>query len=266
VTAKELLDSGRLSEALKLVTEGVKANPGDLSQRTALFELLCLAGDLERAARQLDVLGHQDIQIDLAIAVYRKTIVCEQARRRLFADGTPPHFLTSATYAGLQLKALEFYRAQEYATALSMLEEAEAARPLVTGTLNGVEFDDFKDADDLLGPFLEAFIEDRYTWIPWQEIKSLQVDAPKNLRDMIWSRAEIEFHSGSVGAVMLPVLYVDSYKHADESIRLGRITAWRDDVEEFAVGLGQKVMYAGQQEYGILELRSVELNPCQPPA
>jgi type VI secretion system protein ImpE len=266
VTAKELLDSGQLSAALALVTEGVKANPGDATQRTALFELLCFAGDLDRAGRQLDVLGTESTEADLAVHTYRQALAGERERRRFYAEGIPPQILPPVIYGGAQLKAVELYRAGDHAGALSMLEEAEDVRPLVTGKLNGVEFDDFKDADDLLGPFLEAFVDGRYTWIAWESVKSLEVPQPKRLRDLVWTPAAIQFHSGPLGEVLLPALYVDSHRQPDELVRLGRLTEWREDIPEFAVGLGQKVVYAGQQEYGILELRSLEFNPCPAPA
>ena len=60
--AKALLDAGQLGAAIEELTREVKANPTDTSRRIFLFELLCLAGDLDRAEKQLDVVGSADAQ------------------------------------------------------------------------------------------------------------------------------------------------------------------------------------------------------------
>ena len=61
--AKELFAAGKLNEAIEELVREVKANPNDGATRTFLFELSCLAGDWERAERQLGTAqgcGHCD--------------------------------------------------------------------------------------------------------------------------------------------------------------------------------------------------------------
>src|ERR1700686_446980 len=91
--AKELFAAGKLNEAIQELLLEVKANPGDASRRTFLFELSCLAGDWGRAERQLDVIGHQSAEAELGVMVYRANINAERERRRVFAEGVQPHFL-----------------------------------------------------------------------------------------------------------------------------------------------------------------------------
>lgn len=55
--AKELLDAGRLTAAIEQLGQEVKARPADTQRRTFLFELLCFAGEYDRAKRQLDGLA-----------------------------------------------------------------------------------------------------------------------------------------------------------------------------------------------------------------
>src|SRR5258708_7636207 len=85
--AKDLFAAGRLNEAIEVLLLEGKANPGDASRRTFLFELSCLAGDWERAERQLDVIGHQSAEAELGVMVYRANINAERERRRVFAEG-----------------------------------------------------------------------------------------------------------------------------------------------------------------------------------
>ena len=66
MTAKELLDAGKLSAAIEQLNKEVKARPADGRLRIFLFELVCFAGDYQRADRQLEVIGHQITSAKLA--------------------------------------------------------------------------------------------------------------------------------------------------------------------------------------------------------
>ena len=93
MTAKELLDAGHLSAAVEQVNQEVRLHPIDSRLRTFLFELLCFAGDFQRAERQLDVISQQDAKAEVGVQVYRNVLIAEKARRRLFAEGLCPRFL-----------------------------------------------------------------------------------------------------------------------------------------------------------------------------
>src|ERR1017187_9452083 len=67
MTVKEFLDAGDLSAAIRQSSEDVKAAPLDHAKRTFLFELLCCAGDLDRAAKQLDVMGGENSDREIAV-------------------------------------------------------------------------------------------------------------------------------------------------------------------------------------------------------
>src|SRR4030095_13610016 len=106
--AKSLFDQGHLGPAIEELTQEVKGNPSNIGLRTFLFELLCFAGDWDRAERQLDVIGHQNAKAQLAIEVYRNNMKTERHRRRLFMDGIAPHFLIEPpAYVDLLLSAIK---------------------------------------------------------------------------------------------------------------------------------------------------------------
>src|SRR4030095_4747104 len=92
--AKLLFQQGRLNEAIDELTREVKAAPNDIASRTFLFELLCFAGEWDRAERQLEVIGHQDSQTKMAVDVYQNNIKATRERNKLFTDGLAPHFIT----------------------------------------------------------------------------------------------------------------------------------------------------------------------------
>lgn len=247
VTAKELLDSGQLS-AQALIKEEVKANPDDAWRLASLLDLLRFAGDLDPAATQLNTISLEGVEVDLAVQPYRKAIAAEWARQRSYSEGFLPHYLSLVMDAASQLRAIEHFRGQDYVGALSALEESEEARLLTPG-LNGIEINDLKDADDLLGPFLEAFVDGQYT-----------------RRDLVCTSAFIELHSVPLYAVALPARYEDSYHDASDQVKPNRLTKWRVDIPRFLVGAGQEILSVREQDYGLLELGSIEFRACQLPA
>ena len=134
-TAKELLDAGQLGAAIEATTAEVKANPTDVLRRTTLFELLCFAGEWDRAEKQIDVLAQQSAQA----AIGRPGLSRQhpgRARARS-ASSTPawrPHFLNEPpSYVDKQLEAIAQLRQGDAAGARAALDAAEEARPAIAG-------------------------------------------------------------------------------------------------------------------------------------
>ena len=96
--AKELFDAGNLSGAIEQITQDVKSNPRDLKSRIFLFELLCFAGEFQRAERQLDAVAQTsgDVKVEIGAHIYRSVLQGEAARRGFFTvDNRTPKFLPS---------------------------------------------------------------------------------------------------------------------------------------------------------------------------
>jgi len=258
VQAKELLEAGNLAAAIEQLNHEVSAHPTDSHRRTFLFELLCFAGDYQRATRQLDVLGHQSATAEVGVQVYRNALAAEEARHRLFTQGLQPHFLfPPPPYMHFHLEAVNHLRQNQPAEARAFLEQSERSQPHLSGQMAGQAFGDFRDSDDLLGPFLEVFVQNNYVWLPLAQIKHLTIPPPKRLRDLLWLPATLEAHSGPVGAVFLPVLYAGSSAHADDQIKLGRMTDWQDVGEGLARGIGQHVFLMDSNDRALLEVREI---------
>lgn len=261
MTAKELLDAGKLSAAIEQLNKEVRAHPADGRLRTFLFELLCFAGEYQRADRQLEVIGHQSASAEIGVQAYRQLMEAEKARQRLLSDGLQPNFLfPPPPYARLHLEALNRLRENRPAEARALLEEAGGSYPVVTGRLDGQPFADFQDSDVLIGPFLEVVIQGKYTWLPFAHIKRLQVSPPKKLRELLWTQARLETITGPAGEVFLPALYVGSSTSTDESIQLGRMTDWLPLGEGLTRGIGQRLFLVDDTERAILEVKDVEFD------
>src|SRR5262245_29696279 len=93
MNAQEYYRSGDLPQAIGAALGDVKEHPTDPSRRGFLSELLCFAGDLERADKQLDALGRQSPESMLGIGLFRHLVRAEQSRRQFFGEGRLPDFL-----------------------------------------------------------------------------------------------------------------------------------------------------------------------------
>ncbi|MBV9928135.1 MAG: avirulence locus temperature-dependent protein secretion protein [Acidobacteria bacterium] len=264
---KELFDAGELGAAVEELTHQVKAKPGDAAGRTALFVMLCFAGDLDRAEKQLDALGRESVEREVGVQVYRNNVKAERARRRLFSEGLRPHFITEPpAYVGLHLSALDRLREGNAPAAKELLERAEEERHALAGLWGGSEFQDFRDYDDLVGPVLELVVKDRYTWLPFEQVGRLEIDAPKHLRDLVWAPARILMPDGSAGEVFIPALYAGSSDHHDDQVRLGRLTEWLEAGEGIYRGAGLRMFLVDGEARAMFEARAVEFRPAPPAA
>jgi type VI secretion system protein ImpE len=227
-----------------------------------LFELLCFAGDYQRADRQLEIIGHQSAKTEIGVQAYRNILAAEKARQRLFSEGLRPHFLLSPpSYTHYHLEAINRLRENRPSEARVLLEESANGRPSCGGRVDGQPFADLQDSDSLLAPFLEVIVHDNYTWLPFAQLKRLQVTPPKRLRDLLWAQATLETVNGPAGEVFIPVLYAGSSAHADDQIRLGRKTDWQPLGEGLSQGVGQRLLLVDDEERAILEVRDLEFEP-----
>ncbi len=219
---------GQLQLAITALGEELKKQPLDAKRRTFLFELLCFAGEYDRASKQLDVLSDASKEATAGALLYRSALHAERTRQEMFAKDELPLGTT---------------------------------HPSPSGTLNGEEFATLEDADPRIGAHLEAFIAGSYTWIPLAYVESVEMQAPKKLRDLLWAPAILhtteDFRLQDLGEVLVPVLAPLSWKHPDDAVRLGRASAWEEDEKYGAVPFGQKLLMRGEEEVPFLELRNL---------
>jgi type VI secretion system protein ImpE len=256
--ADELLQAGRLSDALAAATQAVREAPTDVAARALLFSLLCFEGNLERARKQLDVIDNQTTMTEAP--TYVNLLLAEEQRRKVFAGlarpkffGEPPHRIEQ------HLQAIEYLARNRYAEAHSLLDAAEEARPEFPGTLNDAPFDDMADADDITRSVLEFHFGPDYYWAPFDQIAHIQVVAPEPLRpqDLLWIPCQIILTDGSPRRGFTPMLYVNSDQAAEDSLKLGHETRFVDVGNNVFCGVGRKQFVAGDADPTPLELKEV---------
>lgn len=231
----ELFRAGQLQQAIGELSSELRKNPGDLKRRTFLFEMLCFAGEYDRAEKHLNLLADAGPDAAIGTLVYRSALSAERKRQLFFES-----------------------RQFEKSEALPAIP-----RP---GKLNGERFYTIEDIDPRIGPRLEIFIAGEYVWLPFMHIGSLTMEQPKYLRDLLWSSGVIaaspHMKQQDFGEVLIPILYPFSSKHENDMVKLGRETDWKStgpDLYESA--FGQKlVVLDGERSVPFLEIRSLQFD------
>jgi type VI secretion system protein ImpE len=258
VNAGELFQAGRLGEAIAAAIQDIKNQPGDLPLRTLLFSLLCFDGDLDRARKQLDVVGNQAALSEAP--AYSNMLAAEQARRRVFAEGLRPKFLVDPPpRLEKYIEAIGLVQARKYGHAKNLLDAAEDERVETPGMLNDTPFDDFADADDMTRCVFEFQQGQDYYWVPIEQMAHLQVVVPSPVRprDLYSAPCQVILKNGMTQRGFTPVLYVDSYRESDPNLKLGHGTEFHDIGGGVYRGTGRKQFVAGEADPTPMDLTDV---------
>jgi type VI secretion system protein ImpE len=232
MTAYELLQQGKLDQAIEVLGSEIRNNPSDIKRRTFLFELLCFAGAFDRAEKQLDIIADAGREAALGTFLYRSALNAERIRQKMFAEGSYPKPHHSDTE--------------------------------ISGIRGSQGFIGFTDSDPRIGEALEVFVAGSYVWISFEQIASVEIARPKRLRDLLWAPAMVtaqpNYRAMELGEVLVPTLSPLSFRDQDDDVRLGRSTIWCENEAYVELPLGQKLFVVGKEEIPILELGKVEFS------
>ena len=227
MNARQLYKEGRLDDAIEALGAEVRDNPTDAQRRAFLFELLCFAGQFDRAEKQLSVLGRGSREAEMGALLYHAALHGESLRQPMFEQQNFPQ---------------------------------STAKP-VAGTINGKPFTTISDADPRIGARLEVFAAGQYMWLPFEHIETVRVEAPKMLRDLLWARAVVRpaasFKGLELGEALIPVISPLSWQSSDSDVRLGRSTEWVQFEDGSQGPVGQKMLLVDDEEFPMLELREL---------
>lgn len=259
--AEQALREGDVPRALKLLTEQVRAKPQDAKLRVFMFQLLCVLGQWERALNQLNVSFELDASTLPMVQTYREAIACETLRLQVFAGHKVPMlFGEPEPWVALLIEALLREGRGEPDAARQLREQALEQAPATAGQIDGRAFEWIADADSRLGPTLEAVINGRYYWLPWNRLSKVDIDPPQDLRDAVWMPAHFEFTNGGEVVGLIPTRYPDTELAAGDALALSRRTDWREAAPGVFAGLGQRLIVTDRAEIGLMDLRSITLD------
>jgi type VI secretion system protein ImpE len=252
VNIQTCLREGDLTKALELATDVARADPTSIPARAALFELLCLKGDLERAHKQLDVIAGDSLEKAYGATALLGLLNAEEQRRAVFRGQALPNF--PGDEPAWAKPRLAYLRGDGDVDAAAL----ERQRPVVAGTLNGQPFEDVRDGDDLLAPVLEVFAAGGYAWFEWGRIRKLTAEPPRTLRDTLWFPVALELDTSEAFEAHVPVLYPGTHECGDERLMVGLETDWSEEGGGFVRGRGRRMLFANGEECDILAVRSLE--------
>jgi type VI secretion system protein ImpE len=256
--AEQALRDGDPFAALKALQNDVRAQPADGKLRVFLFQLLCVLGQWERALNQLDVAAQLDPGALAMAQTYREAVRCEALRAHVFEGSKAPMVF------GEPEQWLAYLIEAMLLTGRGRVDEAQALRtkafeqaPESGGTLDERAFAWIADADMRLGPVLEGVINGRYYWVPFARILRLDIEAPSDLRDVVWTPAHLQLENGGEAYALIPTRYPGTEKVEDASLLLARRTEWEEPRPAFFCGLGQRVLATDLGEMSLMDLRQV---------
>lgn len=259
-TAEASIRAGAPKAALASLTAAVKADAAKPALRIFLAQLLCVLGQWERAHTQLNVVADMDPATSPMREMVGHALRCEKLRAAVFEGRRSPMIFgePEAWLAGL-IESLLRAGAGEAELSHRLAASAFDAAPATRGSIDGQPFEWIADADSRLGPVLEAMVNGRYYWVPFNRLARMTIEPPTDLRDVVWLPAHLQFTNGGEVIAMLPTRYPGSEKSDDEQILMARRTDWREDGTERWLGLGQRVLVTDLGEHDLLSVRTVEL-------
>lgn len=263
-----------LAETLAELQQRIRQAPGDAKLRTFLFQLLAVQGQWERALTQLGVAGELDAGAIAMVQTYRDAVQGEALRAEVFAGRRAPVvFGEPEPWLARLLEAVKLSGEGREAQAVEMRAEALEMAPATSGRIvtsahagegdappKGDAFEWLADADSRMGPVFEATVQGRYWWIPSQRIRRMHVEAPADLRDLVWTPVHFEWTNGGEAWGMLPTRYPGSEAADDDALRLAKRTDWREAAPGSFHGLGQRMLATDGGEYALLDVRLVEFD------
>lgn len=260
-TAEISLKEGRLDETLAQLQELVRKNPDVGKYRVFLFQLMCVNGLWDRALNQLNVCGNLDAANLAMVQTYREAIRCELLREKVFnGDTSPLVFGEPAQWIALLIEACKLSAQGRYAQAGELREKAYELAPATPGNFNGTPFGWIADSDSRLGPVVEAIVNGRYYWIPFERIARIQIEAPADLRDLVWLPAQFTWSNGGTAFGLMPSRYPGSAQVDDSGIRLARKTEWTEPAAGDFHGLGQRTFITDSGDYSLFDARDLVFN------
>jgi type VI secretion system protein ImpE len=228
--ALELYREGRLSEAIASLQECLRNEPADRAARAFLFELLCFAGEYDRARKHLAALAG-DPQAATNTALYDSALGAEICRQDYYRETSVEPFAADSSPAGL---------------------------------CNGRPFAHIADADPRLGAGIEFIASGQFFRAPFEHVRSLEIRQPRYLCDLCWAPATLDLALGNgpqsgPQPVLIPVLYPGTADLEDDLARLGRTTEWVRTDSGAVIPLGQRLLVCDGEEIPLLEIRTLEL-------
>lgn len=260
MTAETLLQAGDPHGAQEALQDQVRKQPADAKLRVFLFQLMAVNGQWKRAQAQLEIAGQLDSEAEPMVQAYRDVINCELHREAVFEGKSKPLiFGEPEEWVALLVEAQQAFARGEMELFSKLNEQAFEKADSRSGKINDEKFEWLADADQRFGPVFEFMFNGQYYWVPMSRVSKLHTDKPTDLRDLIWLPAEVTWTNGGKLMVMIPARYPRIEGISGPGL-LSRRTDWVSHEGDVAEGTGQRIFATDQNDYSVLQVRSIEFD------
>lgn len=248
------LKTASLEEVLANCLSQVKAKPDDISLRETLYKLYCIEGSWQKALMQLqtiEVITSDSLQeVEIAKNLIFSELIREEVLRGERLPGMLnielPEWISLLNRANKLLCEGSLNEQDDLRLQAFTLVNGNAGESLHTGSFSWIA-----DSDGRIGPACEFIVAGGYRWVPFSEIKSLSIEKPKELIDLVWSKAHIQTHSDTYyGYIPSRYPLIDN---ATQDVKLGLVTKWEDISTTCSKGSGRKVIITDSGDFSLLE-------------
>jgi type VI secretion system protein ImpE len=260
MTAEILLQAGDPHAAQEALQDQVRKQATDAKLRVFLFQLMAVNGQWKRAQVQLEIAGQLDSEAEPMVQAYRDVINCELHREAVFQGKSKPLiFGEPEEWVALLVEAQQAFAKGDMDLFSRLSEQAFEKADSRSGKINDESFTWLADADQRFGPVFEFMFNGQYYWVPMARVSKLHTDKPTDLRDLIWQPAEVTWTNSGKLMVMMPARYPRIEKLSGPGL-LARRTDWLAQTEEILEGTGQRIFATDQNDYSLLQVRSIEFD------
>ncbi|MTD28157.1 type VI secretion system accessory protein TagJ [Erwinia sorbitola] len=252
------LKSSSLEEILANCLSQVRSNPDDISLRETLYRLYCLEGSWQKALMQLQTI--EVIKPDLVqqVEITKNLVFSELIREEVLRGERLPGMLNIELPEWISLLQQANKSLAEGAITEQEEQRSQAFSMVSVTAGDGPHTGPFSwiaDSDGRIGPACEFIVAGGYRWVPFSEIKSLSIEKPTELIDLVWSKAHIQT-SSDVYYGYIPSRYPLT-DNVSQDAKLGLVTEWEDISSSCTRASGRKVIITDSSEFSLLESEKI---------
>jgi type VI secretion system protein ImpE len=255
-----------LAQQLQELQSQIKRDASSAKLRIHLFQLLCVMGRWQRALEQLQLCAQLDPMALPMAQMYREAIRCEMFRSEVFAGKRTPQVMGAPpSWIGLLIEALRHDGSGNTSAAVDLRAQAMDAASATPFSVDTVSCEWLADGDARLGPVCEVFANGQYYWLPLESCTGIFIDAPADMRDLVWSAAELLLPNEGRVPALIPTRYPETVQttltNADQLLQ-SRATHWIEQAPDMWFGVGQRVWMSDTGEHPILDTRMISAMPA----